>query len=219
MNAAVPDNVSTAGLLYPRSTSTRRRRRNDRWTRITYPTIPARNATAASTTSGKGMIGSSRPSIDYVPELLDQGRRRAETKRLSRTPSTRRSEARDTRGRSKRSSSSTIRTDDQTSYAVWWMEFAEGSVDRLARQLVTERNAHLWPAARLFASVGMALFDSYVAVWDAKYEYNHWRPYTAIREAEADDNPCTGADPNWEPLRTTPPFPEYVSGTRPPAPR
>jgi hypothetical protein len=27
------------------------------------------------------------------------------------------------------------RSDDQTAYAVWWMEFAEGSVNRLARQL------------------------------------------------------------------------------------
>jgi PAP2 superfamily len=106
---------------------------------------------------------------------------------------------------------SAIRTDDQTAYAVWWMEFAEGSVNRLARQLVTERDAHLWPTARLFAHVGMALFDGYVAVCDAKYEYNHWRPYTAIREAEADDNPRTEVDPSWEPLRPTPSFPEYVS--------
>lgn len=106
---------------------------------------------------------------------------------------------------------SPVRTADQTAYAVWWMEFAEGSVNRLARQFVTERDAHLWPTARLFAYVGMALFDSYVAVWDAKYEYNHWRPYTAIREAEVDNNSRAEADPNWESLRTTPPFPEYVS--------
>jgi hypothetical protein len=106
---------------------------------------------------------------------------------------------------------SPVRTDDQTAYAVWWMEFAEGSVNRLARQLVTEHDAHLWTTARLFAHVGMALFDSYVAMWDAKYEYNHWRPYTAIREANVDNNSRTEADPNWEPLRTTPPFPEYLS--------
>jgi hypothetical protein len=106
---------------------------------------------------------------------------------------------------------SPIRTDDQTAYAVWWMEFAEGSVNRLARRLVTEHDVTLWPAARLFAHIGMALFDGYVAVWDAKYEFNHWRPYTAIREADGDDNPHTQADPYWEPLRTTPPFPEYAS--------
>ena len=69
----------------------------------------------------------------------------------------------------------------------------------------------LWAAARLFAHIGMALFDGYIAVWDAKYEYNHWRPYTAIRAADSDDNPRTTPDPAWEPLRPTPPFPEYVS--------
>src|SRR5262245_4472389 len=41
------------------------------------------------------------------------------------------------------------------------MEFADGSVGRLARQLVTERNARLGPAARLFACLVMALYDSY----------------------------------------------------------
>lgn len=103
------------------------------------------------------------------------------------------------------------RTEDQTAYAVWWMEFAEGSVNRLARELVTSRGIHLWAAARLFAHIGMALFDSYVVVWDSKYGYNHWRPYSAIRAADTDGNPRTVADPTWEPLRTTPPFPEYVS--------
>jgi hypothetical protein len=50
-----------------------------------------------------------------------------------------------------------------------------------------------------------------VADWDSKYQYNHWRPYTAIREAAADGNPGTTPDAAWEPLRTTPPHPDYVS--------
>jgi hypothetical protein len=103
------------------------------------------------------------------------------------------------------------RTDEQTAYAIWWMEFAEGSVNRLARQLTAGRELDLWPAARMFAQIGVALFDAYVAVWDAKYEYNHWRPYTAVRAAETDGNPHTTADPAWEPLRPTPPHPDYVS--------
>ena len=103
------------------------------------------------------------------------------------------------------------RSEDQTGYAIWWMEFAEGSVNRLARQLVADPGLHLWSAARLFAHIGMALFDGYVAVWDAKYQYNHWRPYTAIREADSDGNPRTTPDAGWEPLRPTPPFPEYAS--------
>jgi PAP2 superfamily len=106
---------------------------------------------------------------------------------------------------------STVRTLDQTRYAVWWMEFTEGSVNRLARRLVTQRQTHLWRAARMFALLNMSQFDGYVAIWDSKYEYNHWRPYTAIREAARDGNSATDADSNWEPLRTTPPHPEYPS--------
>jgi PAP2 superfamily len=106
---------------------------------------------------------------------------------------------------------SPVRTLDQTRYAVWWMEFTEGSVNRLARRLVTQRQTHLWRAARMFALLNMSLFDGYVAIWDSKYEYNHWRPYTAIREAARDGNRATEADSNWEPLRTTPPHPEYLS--------
>jgi hypothetical protein len=106
---------------------------------------------------------------------------------------------------------SETRTPDQTAYAVWWMEFADGSMNRLARDLATRRGTGEWEAARLFAQLNVGLFDSYLAVWDAKFEYNHWRPYTAIRAAAADGNRRTSPDAGWEPLRTTPPFPEYVS--------
>jgi PAP2 superfamily len=106
---------------------------------------------------------------------------------------------------------STRRTEDQTGYAVWWMEFAEGSVNRLARQFATRRHLDLWKAARLFAHVNVALYDTYIATWDSKYVYDRWRPYTAIRAAETDGNPRTMADAAWEPMRPTPPHPEYVS--------
>jgi len=103
------------------------------------------------------------------------------------------------------------RTEEQTAYAIWWMEFAEGSVNRLARQLVADRGMPLWSSARLFAHVGVALYDVYVATWDAKYTYDHWRPYTAVRAADTDGNQRTDADPTWVPLRPAPPFPEYTS--------
>jgi hypothetical protein len=106
---------------------------------------------------------------------------------------------------------SSVRTLDQSRLAIWWMEFAENSVNRLARELATERRTHLWQAARMFAVLNMNLFDTYVGVWDSKFEYNHWRPWTAIREADSDGNPATAPDPAWEPLTTTPPFPEYIS--------
>jgi hypothetical protein len=103
------------------------------------------------------------------------------------------------------------RSTDQSAYATWWMEFSEGSVNRLARRLMQEKSVDLWTANRIFAQINMSLFDTYVAVWDSKYEYNHWRPYTAIRQAADDGNPHTSHDPAWEPLKPTPPFPEYVS--------
>jgi hypothetical protein len=106
---------------------------------------------------------------------------------------------------------SRTRTADQTAYAVWWMEFAEGSVIRLARGLVAERQASLTQTARVFALLAMSLYDGYIAVWDSKFAYDGWRPYTAIRRAGEDGNPATEPDPAWEPLRPTPPFPEYVS--------
>jgi len=89
--------------------------------------------------------------------------------------------------------------------------FAEGSVNRLARQLVTQRKTHLWQGARMFALINMSAFDGYVADWDSKYEYDHWRPYTAIREAANDGNAGTAPDLTRQPLRTTLPHPEYVS--------
>jgi hypothetical protein len=51
-----------------------------------------------------------------------------------------------------------------------------------------------------------------IAVWDSKYHYGYWRPITAIQLADTDENPDTVADPTWEPLFTTPPYPDYVSG-------
>jgi hypothetical protein len=106
---------------------------------------------------------------------------------------------------------SRARTPDQTGLAIWWMEFVEGSVNRLARRLVVERELSLAEAARLFALLNVSLYDTYIAVWDAKYHHGHWRPYSAIREAAADGNAGTEPDSAWQPLRVTPPFPEYVS--------
>jgi hypothetical protein len=72
-----------------------------------------------------------------------------------------------------------------------------------------------WPSrkGRFFALHTLALVDGSVAVFDAKYAYDQWRPMTAIREADTDDNPDTTADPTWiQLLPTTPPFPDYPSG-------
>ena len=54
-----------------------------------------------------------------------------------------------------------------------------------------------------------ALNDTEIAVFEAKYHYHFWRPITAIRNGDIDDNPKTDRDPNWNPLIVTPIQPEY----------
>ena len=42
--------------------------------------------------------------------------------------------------------------------------------------------------------------------------FNFWRPITAIRLGNTDNNPQTIADANWTPLITTPNYPDFTSG-------
>ena len=62
--------------------------------------------------------------------------------------------------------------------------------------------------ARLFALLNMAGADAYIACWEAKYRYDHWRPITAIHSADSAGNPAITADPAWEPLPPAPAHPE-----------
>jgi pimeloyl-ACP methyl ester carboxylesterase/membrane-associated phospholipid phosphatase len=104
------------------------------------------------------------------------------------------------------------RTADQTHLAMWWKDFAENSHNRLARQLVTVEQPDLWIAARLFALLNVSLMDAYISVFDNKFHYNHWRPFTAIRWADHDGNPATVVDADWNNThRHTYAFPSYPS--------
>jgi hypothetical protein len=107
---------------------------------------------------------------------------------------------------------SATRTADQSHLALWWKDFAESSHNRLARALVVREQLGLLESARLFALLNVAIFDAYVNVFDNKFFYNHWRPYTAIRWAEHDGNPDTEPDADWNNLhRHTYAFPSYPS--------
>jgi hypothetical protein len=55
----------------------------------------------------------------------------------------------------------------------------------------------------------MATADSFIAVFDAKYHHNLWRPVTAIRNADITGNAATPREPSWLPLVDTPMHPEY----------
>ncbi len=112
---------------------------------------------------------------------------------------------------------STNRTAEQTLIAHFWADFSftvtpPGHWNEIAQSVSTNGSNTLIQNARLFALLNLALADAGIAGWDSKYFYDFWRPVTAIREADTDGNPDTQAEPNWTPLLTTPPFPEYTSG-------
>ena len=101
------------------------------------------------------------------------------------------------------------RTPEQTDVARFWQLNGSATYNPVARQLSAAKNLDLLDNARLFALFSIATADAAVAIFDAKYVYNFWRPVTAIRNADLDGNDATALDATWEPFITTPMHPEY----------
>jgi hypothetical protein len=104
---------------------------------------------------------------------------------------------------------STTRDSEQTNIGRFWAtalpDVHVGVVSSLARAPGREVTRN----ARLFAAVLGALNDTEIAVFEAKYHYQFWRPITAIRNGDQDGNPATDRDADWAPLIVTPIQPEY----------
>jgi hypothetical protein len=77
-----------------------------------------------------------------------------------------------------------------------------------ARTIVQGLGLDRWQHARLLALLNMAENDGLITTMSAKYDYNFWRPVTAIRWAN-DGNPATAGSANWRPFLVTPPYPDY----------
>ena len=107
--------------------------------------------------------------------------------------------------------SSTTRSAAQTEIARFYGEHAGIQYARIFRDLAAERGLTVEESARLFAMLYVVSADALIGCWDSKYHYSFWRPVTAIRAGDTDDNPLTAADPDWTPLLTTPAHPEYPS--------
>jgi hypothetical protein len=99
---------------------------------------------------------------------------------------------------------STQRTPEQTAMAQFWEATAPAVYWPVARSVATAPGREVTDNARLLAVAAMAMDDALIAVFDAKYTYNLWRPVTAIRNAEGD-----ARDPGWLPFIDTPMHPEY----------
>lgn len=101
------------------------------------------------------------------------------------------------------------RTAWQTETGQFWQLIGTHAWNEAARGLVALKPLPLIESARLFALVNIAIADSYLAIFDAKYHYHFWRPVTAIRNGDRDGNDATERDGGWTPLITTPMHPEY----------
>ncbi|MEP6874043.1 MAG: vanadium-dependent haloperoxidase [Burkholderiales bacterium] len=104
---------------------------------------------------------------------------------------------------------STRRSAEQTEIARFWEATQPAIYYPLARAVALQPGRELTQNARLLAAVGMAIDDALIAIFDAKYAYNFWRPVTAIRNGDKDGNDATERDPTWTPFIDTPMHPEY----------
>jgi hypothetical protein len=104
---------------------------------------------------------------------------------------------------------STRRTPEQTTIGRFWFQVGPRTYNPIVRQVAAAREMDVVDCARLYALVAMAGTDALIAVFDAKYTYNLWRPVTAIRNADVIGNRATPSDASWLPLGETPMHPEY----------
>jgi membrane-associated phospholipid phosphatase len=113
---------------------------------------------------------------------------------------------------------SPLRAADQTEIAYFWEDGPRTVTPPGHWQLIAQQFSHLygiglWENARLFALLSIAQADAAIVSWDAKYFYDHVRPYSYITsQAAAAADPATPIDPTWENLIPSPPFPAYTSG-------
>lgn len=100
-------------------------------------------------------------------------------------------------------------TDEQKLIARFWSDDAmlsptpAGHWISIVMQIADRDALPVEVIAPTLAKLGVAQADAFISCWSTKFKYNLLRPVTYIRRH---------IDKTWEPLLTTPPFPEYTSG-------
>jgi hypothetical protein len=101
------------------------------------------------------------------------------------------------------------RTARQTEDARFWLLTGPLATHPLERQIAISKEMSVVDTARFLALLSAAEEDAMIAVFDAKYAYEFWRPFTAIRNGDIDGNPATERQADWLPIDNTPIHPEY----------
>ena len=103
---------------------------------------------------------------------------------------------------------SAARTPDQTNEAKFWAAPIWTTWNEVTDAQVIGRHTNLVQASKVFATLNLALADTTIALYDAKYHYLFWRPITAIRAGTA-GNAAIAPNPTWNALATTAADPSY----------
>ncbi len=106
-------------------------------------------------------------------------------------------------------SDSVHRSEEQTNMAKFWEATLPPIYHGVVHSVANMPGRGITQNARLFAAITRATDDAMIAVFDAKYHYQFWRPITAIRNADIDGNEATQVDSTWKPFIPTPMHPEY----------
>jgi membrane-associated phospholipid phosphatase len=102
---------------------------------------------------------------------------------------------------------SATRTPDQTTAATFWSPPIWNTWNQIAANLVTQQGTNLERTSKIFSELNLTFADAAISMYDAKYQFQLWRPITAIRLASG--NSAVIADPAWTPLLTTAADPSY----------
>lgn len=104
---------------------------------------------------------------------------------------------------------STHRTAGQTEAARFWEETRPLVYFPLLRAVAEMPGRSVLRNARLYAVAAQANDDALIAVFDAKYHYQFWRPVAAARTTHRAGSGTAEAESGWTPLVPTPLHPEY----------
>jgi hypothetical protein len=112
-------------------------------------------------------------------------------------------------------------TEDET-LARFWADNKPSIVwNNFARNILATKKMDAWKTARLFAIMHTAIADGVNSALEAAYHFYSWRPETALREGDNDNNTATTGDGSWIPFIiegpnanpvanfVSPPIPEY----------
>jgi len=110
---------------------------------------------------------------------------------------------------------STERTAQQTQTAQLWagVGYSPNGVgvwNNVSGDLARARALNGVDAARVYALLAITMHDALLTTFSSKFIYGLWRPTTAIRNADRDNNAATVADPTFVSLIPTPPYPSYA---------